>query len=451
MKREAPVNLCSPDSPRPPRASKRRREGAFAAAAAPAAQQEIIDLCPDMKGAESSCAQEHVSRQCSRGLWGEIEHEALDMPQRWGTARRRTPVPPPLARDSLPIELPDSPVPSRVTHSQVRSHRLSAHSDSSEMLSNRRDGVAPVPTRSSRQYAPSRHQEPAGYRAQHAVPEPGMSQEEQRAAMDECMARQLQEQEDAALAQRHQHHLSMRQPRLDPHRHEQFDRSGALSAADQGPAPWELPPQRHATSSAALRRPHLAAPADAALASWRARHLPAALPTRQPRAGGQRRRGWPAPTLTHTVMAMLAENGALGPASTGERPSMRHTFQAMLAAHPHIAAMHEAFAGMGNNQLPAHLLLSDRDFDENDYEALLALDDSVENRKGATAEAIAAIPTRVAGMSAEAECKCPICLENFDRGVTLRDLPCGHHFHQECLDQWLQQKATCPICQRSYK
>lgn len=81
-------------------------------------------------------------------------------------------------------------------------------------------------------------------------------------------------------------------------------------------------------------------------------------------------------------MAMLAENGALGGSSAGERPSMRQTFQAMLAAHPHIAAMREAFAGAGNNRLPAHLLLSDRDFDENDYEALLALDDSVENRKG---------------------------------------------------------------------
>lgn len=103
------------------------------------------------------------------------------------------------------------------------------------------------------------------------------------------------------------------------------------------------------------------------------------------RAGVGRRRGWiPAPTLTHRVMAMLAENGALGSRASAERPSMRHSFQAMLAAHPHIAAMREAFASAGTSRLPAHLLLSDRDFNENDYEALLALDDSVENRKGRT-------------------------------------------------------------------
>ena len=81
-------------------------------------------------------------------------------------------------------------------------------------------------------------------------------------------------------------------------------------------------------------------------------------------------------------MTMLAENGALEGEPNGERPGIRHTFHAMLAAHPQIAAMREAFVSAGSTRLPAHLLLSDRDFNENDYEALLALDDSVENRKG---------------------------------------------------------------------
>ncbi len=39
--------------------------------------------------------------------------------------------------------------------------------------------------------------------------------------------------------------------------------------------------------------------------------------------------------------------------------------------------------GMNSGRLPAHMLFSDRDFDENDYEALLALDEGIENRKGA--------------------------------------------------------------------
>ena len=36
------------------------------------------------------------------------------------------------------------------------------------------------------------------------------------------------------------------------------------------------------------------------------------------------------------------------------------------------------------SRLPAHLLYSDRDFNENDYDALLALDDTVPSRKGCT-------------------------------------------------------------------
>jgi hypothetical protein len=46
-------------------------------------------------------------------------------------------------------------------------------------------------------------------------------------------------------------------------------------------------------------------------------------------------------------------------------------------------------------RLPAHLLLSDRDFDENDYEALLALDDGVENRK------VGKYPVRTCGLDFE--------------------------------------------------
>ncbi len=44
--------------------------------------------------------------------------------------------------------------------------------------------------------------------------------------------------------------------------------------------------------------------------------------------------------------------------------------------------MREAFAGMSQNRLPPHLLFTERDFDENDYEALLVLDEAVESRKG---------------------------------------------------------------------
>ena len=83
-------------------------------------------MCPEAQDvaavAESGSAHEHVSRQRSRGLWGEMEHEGPDMPQQWDTARRRTSVPPPSAHPSLPIELPASPVSFRVSHGHLHPH-----------------------------------------------------------------------------------------------------------------------------------------------------------------------------------------------------------------------------------------------------------------------------------------------------------------------------------------
>ena len=42
--------------------------------------------------------------------------------------------------------------------------------------------------------------------------------------------------------------------------------------------------------------------------------------------------------------------------------------------------------------------------------------------------------------------KCPICLENFKLGETVRVLKCKHFSHQNCLDPWLKLSATCPEC-----
>ena len=43
--------------------------------------------------------------------------------------------------------------------------------------------------------------------------------------------------------------------------------------------------------------------------------------------------------------------------------------------------------------------------------------------------------------------KCFICLDNYEYNQLKRVLPsCKHCFHKKCIDKWLKEKASCPIC-----
>ena len=45
---------------------------------------------------------------------------------------------------------------------------------------------------------------------------------------------------------------------------------------------------------------------------------------------------------------------------------------------------------------------------------------------------------------------CSICLADYKDTDVLCLLPdCGHLFHVKCVDPWLQQHATCPVCWNS--
>ena len=45
--------------------------------------------------------------------------------------------------------------------------------------------------------------------------------------------------------------------------------------------------------------------------------------------------------------------------------------------------------------------------------------------------------------------ECTICLESFRTGDNIRILPCFHQYHKKCIDTWLGQEETCPICKSS--
>ncbi|THU51231.1 hypothetical protein C4D60_Mb06t28810 [Musa balbisiana] len=44
---------------------------------------------------------------------------------------------------------------------------------------------------------------------------------------------------------------------------------------------------------------------------------------------------------------------------------------------------------------------------------------------------------------------CRICLEEFDEGVEVKQMPCMHAFHGGCLTRWLESSHICPLCRHA--
>ncbi|KDP44931.1 hypothetical protein JCGZ_01431 [Jatropha curcas] len=141
-----------------------------------------------------------------------------------------------------------------------------------------------------------------------------------------------------------------------------------------------------------------------------------------------------------------------------------------------------ALATRGRLQgLRLQLALLDREFDDLDYETLRALDsDNVPTTAAMSEEEINALPvhkykvaaqqsggssiqqasssdsfeqkqqdtaTAVGSMKAsDDDLTCSVCLEQVNVGELIRTLPCIHEFHANCIDPWLRQQGTCPVC-----
>ncbi|XP_020593845.1 E3 ubiquitin-protein ligase SDIR1 isoform X2 [Phalaenopsis equestris] len=142
--------------------------------------------------------------------------------------------------------------------------------------------------------------------------------------------------------------------------------------------------------------------------------------------------------------------------------------------------------------LRLQLSLLDRDFDDLDYDALRALDADSPEIPSMSDEEINALPVHKykgksrqgsassrhsfvsidgtsqqkssssLGSSSEKkqenskadgtmrnsddELTCSVCLEQVVAGELIRSLPCLHQFHASCIDPWLRQQGTCPVC-----
>ncbi|XP_074841752.1 E3 ubiquitin-protein ligase RNF6 isoform X2 [Carettochelys insculpta] len=82
---------------------------------------------------------------------------------------------------------------------------------------------------------------------------------------------------------------------------------------------------------------------------------------------------------------------------------------------------------------------------------LLNEDDEDEHLRGLTKEQIDNLYTRNYGddnTENEISKACSVCINEYVTGNKLRQLPCMHEFHIHCIDRWLSENSTCPICRQ---
>jgi len=84
------------------------------------------------------------------------------------------------------------------------------------------------------------------------------------------------------------------------------------------------------------------------------------------------------------------------------------------------------------------------------YEQLIQLDNTI-IKKGLNEEEMKQFSTEVYMKAFDGPGSCNICISELESGDFLRKLTCGHKFHKDCIDTWLSENITCPICKKYFR
>ncbi|CAG7877024.1 unnamed protein product, partial [Brassica rapa] len=102
-----------------------------------------------------------------------------------------------------------------------------------------------------------------------------------------------------------------------------------------------------------------------------------------------------------------------------------------------------------SNQAPGHL--GDYFFGPGLEQLIQQLAENDPNRYGtppASKSAIEGLPTvKVSKDMLKSEMnQCAVCMDEFEDGGDVKQMPCKHVFHQDCLMPWLELHNSCPVC-----
>ena len=86
------------------------------------------------------------------------------------------------------------------------------------------------------------------------------------------------------------------------------------------------------------------------------------------------------------------------------------------------------------------------DTDNMTYEELLELEEQMGKvSKGITEDQFARISQAEARGTEEL---CSVCYSNIKQGEQIKQLPCQHCYHVDCIREWLMKERVCPLCKQ---